>query len=312
MPPGAWTALTECPLCGGQELKLFRMASDAHYRIPGCYRIDECRQCALVFLNPQPDCASLMALYPKDSYYAYHDHSIKPPALKRLLSRWLLNIETKDPIFSAPGKFLDVGCGSGAYLNKMRASGWETFGVEVSQAAAETGQKLKLNIFNGTLTEAAFPEASFDYIRLNHSLEHILDPNETIAEIRRILKPSGKLMIGVPNIASATFRIFDLWWYYLAPPIHIFHYTPATLSLLLEKHGLIPERVEYNSNYHGLLEGFQIMLNRGTSHTADEGWLANSRILRVLAHRAAKVFDLLKVGDCMEITARPRGTSCPK
>lgn len=303
---GVWSSLAECPLCAERDLVCFLTASDTHYRIAGQYQIDRCRRCGLVFLNPRPDFATLMALYPKDSYYAYHDPTLKPSPWKLAMNRWLLNVETRDPEFPVPGKVLDVGCGSGAFLGKMRAKGWEACGVEASPEAAETGSRHGLNIFAGTLVKAAFPDGTFDYVRLNHSLEHILDPNETLSEIRRILKPSGKLMIGVPNIDGATFRVFGRWWYYLAPPVHVFHYSPDTLSRLLRKHGFEPERIVYNSNYHGLLEGFQIFLNRGTLLTAGEGTLANSRVLRVLAHRAAKILDFLGIGDCIEITAHPR------
>lgn len=276
---------------------------DPHYRIAGSYKISRCRRCSLVFLNPRPDLPSLTALYPKDSYYAYQDCFDKPPALKLFLSNLLLKIETKDPVFKDPGTLLDVGCGSGVFLEKMRDVGWKTSGVEISFEAAEIGRKNGLDIFRGTLHEASYADDSFDYIRLNHSLEHILDPNETLREIHRILKPSGKLLIGVPNIGGLSFRIFGPWWYYLCPPVHVFHYTPETLSRLLEMNGFLPKKITYNSNYHGLLEGIQILLNRGTARTADQGWVANSRLLRIIAHRMAKFLDLLRTGDCMEIIA---------
>lgn len=304
---GHWSPFGRCALCGKDDFEDLFTASDPHYRIPGRFKLVRCRGCSLVFLNPRPDLPALQALYPEDTYYAHQNCFVKPPAFKTFLRSLFLRIDTKDPPFSAPGALLDVGCGSGAFMNKMRAAGWRVRGVEISPQAVEIGRRQGgLDIFCGTVREAAYPDESFDYIRLNHCLEHILDPNESLQEIRRILKPSGKLLIGVPNIDGMTFRVFGPWWYYLCPPIHIFHYTPKTLSSLLEKNGFIPEKITYNSNYHGLLEGLQIFINRGTSRTAGEGWAANSRVLRILAHRLAKIADAFKAGDCIEIVALKR------
>ena len=312
--PGHWTPLARCVLCGGGDFENLFAARDPHYGIPGSFGIARCRSCSLVCLNPMPDAATLMRLYPEDSYYSYQDCFQKPSGLKAWLAHLLLETGTKDPYFEAPGIMLDIGCGSGWFINEMRSKGWAVYGIgkgggrvkiEINAGAAELGRsKAGLDIRPCTLLQASFPADHFDYIRSNHSFEHIPDPNETLAEARRILKPSGLLLIGVPNIAGWIPRLFGKYWYYLGAPVHTFNYSAETLCALLRKNGFHIERVVHNSKYHGVLGSIQILLNRGTGKASHEGWLINTRILRIISQALAKTMDIFRRGDCIEVWAR--------
>ncbi|HWR36309.1 MAG TPA: class I SAM-dependent methyltransferase [Clostridia bacterium] len=247
----------------------------------------------------------LASLYPQN-YYAYQDLSRRASRYWEILKSLLgMRTGTKDPNFSSPGRILDVGCGTGWFLANMRARGWDTYGVEISSEAARIGrQTAELNIKAGTIFDAGFAPNFFDYVRSNHSFEHMSRPNETLKELHRILKPSGKLLIGVPNIEGANARFFRHHWWYLCAPVHTFHYSPRTLSQLLSKHGFAVEKVTYNSDYSGLLGSFQIWLNRNSKRTAEQGWAYNNKFLRFGAQRIARAFDLFGLGDVIEITAR--------
>ncbi len=242
-------------------------------------------------------------MYPAD-YYAYQD--------KFQVSKWRqfakkvlgYHIGTKDPGFPSPGRVLDIGCGSGWWLEGMRAQGWETFGVEISEQAAALGRISKgLQIFAGTLEDASFDEQSFDFVRANHSLEHISCPNETLDMVHRILKPEGKFMVGVPNVNSFNARLFGEYWWHLCAPVHTFSYSVKTLSHLLDKHGFRVERVKFNSDYFGILGSFQIWLNRNTKKKSMQGFFVNNYPLRLLCQWMANLTDLFGCGDMIEITA---------
>jgi SAM-dependent methyltransferase len=186
----------------------------------------------------------------------------------------------------------------------MRDQGWRVDGVEISQAAAEVGRNMaNLNIFSGGLTDARFPSNHFDYIRANHSFEHMCDPNETLNEIYRILKPGGRLLIGVPNQESLNSAVFGPYWWYRGAPVHPFTYSPSTLSRFLVKHGFNVNRVNYNSDYSGILGSLQIWANRNNGRRSTEGFLINSAPLKVICHWLAKIIDRLRVGDAIEIIA---------
>lgn len=292
-----------CPLCESSNIIQKYKAKDRHYGILGEYEIDTCNSCKLVFLNPMPTNEYLSSLYP-ETYYSYQDFFSDKKGISALLSKIFVNLDTKDPKFRQAGKMLDIGCGSGKFIYKMREKGWDVFGVEISKNAADLGRMAaNLNIFSGELTHANFPDEYFDYIRLNHSFEHINNPHETLAEIRRILKKDGKLMIGVPNINSLNALIFKQYWYYLGAPVHTFNYSNKTLPLLLEKHGFKNIHVNYNSNYGGLLGSIQIYLNRNSKKITDDGLLFNSKLMRVIAHQTANIFDFFRLGDAIEVYA---------
>jgi SAM-dependent methyltransferase len=295
--------LRQCPLCQGEQHEEILLAQDRHYGIPGVYRIVRCVGCSLVFLNPMYSDEELSKLYPED-YYAYGDHFGSNPS-KDLVKRILrYRLETKDPTFSVPGRMLDLGCGAGWFLYGMREAGWETYGVEISSAAAELGRKTAgLDIFPGTLDRANFPSEWFDYVRSNHSFEHISCPGETLDEIHRILKPEGKVLIGVPNVDSLNAKIFGQHWWYLGAPVHTFTYSGKTLSAFLAKHGFAVEKITYNSNFAGILGSFQIWLNRRNGRKSLEGIPINNSLLRLLCHWAARFIDLWRLGDAIEITA---------
>jgi len=295
--------LRSCPLCGKEEFGLSFLARDRHYGISGLYRIVRCAHCSLMFLNPMLSDEELCALYPSD-YYAYQDnsHFARWKEIAKMLVRF--RIKTRDPEFAVPGRILDLGCGTGWYLRDMRAQGWDVYGVEINSAAAELGRTgAGLNIFAGTLRQASFPSDFFDYVRANHSFEHISCPGETLDEIRRILRPEGRLLIGVPNVAGLNARIFRQYWWYLGAPVHPFTYSARTLSQLLNKHSFAVERVVFNSDYSGILGSTQIWLNRKNGRKSTEGALITNPIFKIVCQWAAKFGDLFHLGDAIEITA---------
>jgi SAM-dependent methyltransferase len=186
----------------------------------------------------------------------------------------------------------------------MRDKGWDAYGVEINSAAAEMGRKLVgPNILGCALRQASFPSNFFDYVRANHSFEHISCPNDTLDEIWRIMRPSARLLIGVPNVAALNARIFKEHWWYLGAPVHPFTYSVETLRQLLEKHRFQIVKVTYNSDYSGILGSAQIWANRKNGRGSTEGALINNPVLQVFSHWAAKCVDLFKAGDAIEIIA---------
>jgi SAM-dependent methyltransferase len=298
--------ISECALCGGRDFAFVLRAKDFHYGNPGLYELAQCRACSLCFLDPMYNDAEVAAFYPKN-YYSFTDQFGKEesPAYTRLVRAilGLREFRTHDPQFDKPGRVLDVGCGTGWFISQMRDLGWEVMGVEPNEAAAAYGKaKSSLNIFAGTLLEAALPPSSFDYVRLNHSFEHMSDPNRVLDEIHRILAPHGKLMIGVPNRASLNARLFGPYWYHLALPLHAYHYSTKTLVQMLKKHGFASERVIFNTHNAGIQGSTQFFLNRKTQPPRGDGRVMNSRIATALSVWIARLENVFRIGDQIEVT----------
>ena len=301
-----------CPLCQGTSAPYLLDTCDLHYGIEGRWNYERCESCRVVFLNPAPTALFLSSAY-DDSYYSYQSFSL-PPAWKVWARRALAYDpgSTGDPKFAKAGRILDIGCGSGEFLFKMKCAGWETHGVEVSAKAAESGNRSHdLNIQVGTLASVQFSPGYFDYIRLNHSFEHILDPHDTLALIHRYLAPEGRLFIGVPNADGLQARAFGKFWWNLGPPVHPFNYSRHTLSWLLGLHGFEVLSYRTNSNFAGILGSLQMAVNYRRGVRRDTGRVLSNPVGKVLAHWSAKISDLFSAGDCLEITARKRFERAP-
>jgi SAM-dependent methyltransferase len=307
-----WRQILACPLCEGRELRTVVWARDRHYGNPGSFATARCERCGLQFLNPMPTDGFLSTAYP-DDYYAHtpiipkSQKARRVKKLKRLL-RYLLYYRanwTGDPQFKTPGAVLDIGSGAGTFLAMMREKGWRVCGVEPDLRSAERGREEGMEIFGGTIDAAHYPPESFDYVRSNHSFEHITNPREVLREVRRIIKPNGYLFIGVPNICGLMARVWGTYWWYLGAPVHTFGYCPATLGMLLEQEGFRVERVSFNSSYAGIFGSLQVYLYRNSGTRSEEGWMIRNQGLRVIGYWLARVTDILKVGDCMEVIARP-------
>jgi len=217
-----------------------------------------------------------------------------------------LQIHTHNPKFNMTGDFLDIGCGNGAYLQVMANRGWNVWGVEPSRAGAFAAKTVGFDVYHGTLLEANYSSSSFDYVRCNHSFEHVPNPVDVLHEIHRILRPGGKLFIGIPNVGSMSFRIFGRYWWYLCAPVHTYNYSDKVITRLLHKSGFQINKVHYNADFWGLLGSLQIFVNRNTGQKADDGWLIRNRLLRIITSLIEKCIDIVRMGDVIEIICEKR------
>jgi SAM-dependent methyltransferase len=135
------------------------------------------------------------------------------------------------------GQILDVGTGTGFFLNEMKVNGWQVTGTEKSSNARDFAKK-EFNLEN-LPSEKLFSlkDNSFDVITLWHVLEHIHLLNENMETFARLLKNDGKLIIAVPNHDSADAKHYKEFWAAYDVPRHIWHFAPKQMQLLGEKHG---------------------------------------------------------------------------
>ena len=101
------------------------------------------------------------------------------------------------------GRMLDYGCGLGYLLRTMERT-WETYGVDVSHyaiaRAKENATRTKFKLLKGN--QIPFPDNFFDVVTAFDVLEHIPQPADALAELSRVSRPGGILVISVPNLAS--------------------------------------------------------------------------------------------------------------
>jgi SAM-dependent methyltransferase len=230
--------LAECPVCGaptaGAACVLEAVETYEGGRFPT--RLVQCG-CGHVFSNPQPSWDELKSFY-DDDYHCFAEH---PPDAARV-ERWIAarydGRRFNHAAVVPGGRFLDVGCGTGDMVAAMQRLGMEAEGVEPSRFAAEQARAAGLAVFCGTLHEAGFAGERFDSVSMIHVLEHTPDPVAVLRECRRILKPGGELVVGVPNFASLAFAVVGRSWVGLQLPTHLQHFRPASIVCAAERAGL--------------------------------------------------------------------------
>ena len=290
-----------CPVCGAPGSARKFSTRDPHYGIPGEWWIRECPDCESFFLENPPSEVELEALYPK-SYYAYS--IVRSSPVKTFLQRVLFyDKATREPHFERPGSMLDFGSGAGEFLLSMQAAGWQCAGVEISAAARDVARANGLDVRPALLGAHGFEPGRFDYVRANHSLEHVMHPDETLRLMFQLLKPGGTLFIGVPTNSSESARIFGTSWWGLTAPLHTFVPSKRGMKQLVERTGFTVTRLSTNGDYTSTAGSLQIALNRGTSRKSNEGILFILRPLLLAGHWLARIQDLRGVGDKLELIA---------
>lgn len=181
---------------------------------------------------PQPNLKDLGKYYESEDYISHTDnrrslfekayHFIKNIALKNKLKL----INSNQP---HKGKLLDIGAGTGDFLFVAKKDGWQTVGVEPSEKAQFIAKGKGVSFVD---TTNILENNSFDVITMWHVLEHIPDLEKQIIELKRLLKPSGTLIIAVPNFKSFDAKHYGKFWAAYDVPIHFWHFSKNAIKLL--------------------------------------------------------------------------------
>lgn len=141
-----------------------------------------------------------------------------------------------------PGRWLDVGCSSGAFVRGARAKGIDASGIELAGPAVASAKSNGLPVEQSRIEDHA-TDQPYDVVTAFDVLEHVQDPTSFLQNAKRLLLPNGKIALTVPNIASVTCRLMGRYWYFYIPDGHLYYFTPATLKSLLEANGFEVERI---------------------------------------------------------------------
>lgn len=254
-----------CPVSGEAGKVKIASATDAFFGTEGNWRYRANARTGHLWLDPRPADDDVGALY--SEYYTHAEcapqatstwQQAQALALSRRLgypypseSRLAARVVSRLPSvadaaeltvmrvpFSQVGTLLDVGCGSGEFLQRMRDTGWRVLGTEPDpNAAARLQDRLGFRVFSNVGEVEAQPER-FDLITLSHVIEHVPDPLATLRQLARLLKPGGRLVITTPNAKGFGASLFGRFWRGLEPPRHFNVFTPESLSEALVGAGL--------------------------------------------------------------------------
>jgi SAM-dependent methyltransferase len=155
------------------------------------------------------------------------------PPLKEILDGTVMSLRPKNG-----GRLLDIGCGDGSFLIRMRSIGWQVAGIEPNPAAAQVARdRHGLEVSVGNIEEVDLPETAYDAITMGHVIEHVHEPIRVLESIGAALKPGGVLSIRTPNLDSLGHGRFRDMWMHMDPPRHLRLFIPSTLSTCVERAG---------------------------------------------------------------------------
>ena len=205
-------------------------------------------------------------------------------------------------------KLLDVGCGSGKFLDKIRQeTGCKVQGLDISrQAVKYANENYGIDVFCGNITEAPFAAESFDIITAWWYLEHIPNPSLVLQTMHRFLKTNGHCIIGIPNIESFNGKFFKDKWYHLDCPRHLFLYSPNTISSFLKKAGFDVEKIVYDKAARGLFHSCRYYFGKENVSLRNRGHIPGSSIIKKLMLPFTLFLSLIKKSDTMVIYAVKR------
>lgn len=208
-----------------------------------------CKSCRLIFTNPQPP-STLYTEINKGKYDSKEEEKSYLGISKQIYKRAEKYVERVQK-HKKNGKYLDIGCSYGIYLQAAKKAGFETYGVEVaSKAVRYANTRLGLKVKQGTIEETRFASNNFDVITLYDVLEHIPNMKKFLKEVNKILKFGGLLVIQCPNIESFAFKMLGQDWNWLLVPNHLWHFSLQSMVQVLEDNGfIINSNITWDSSY---------------------------------------------------------------
>lgn len=221
----------------------------------------QCQVCGFVFTNPVPEESKSSYYYRSDRYISHTDSYRKQwvTRLYHIARQYMLRQKYKyiQRYVSEPDTMLDIGCGTGYFMQYMKQRGWRVKGIEPDERASSFAQSsFGLEVYPPSyFLSDLFNNESFRVITLWHVLEHLYDPPVYLQKIHSLLCQDGYLFVAVPNVRSYDAWYFGQYWAAYDVPRHLWHFSPDTLQRFLSSHGF-----EWISSYRLPLDVFYVSL----------------------------------------------------
>ena len=240
-----------CHLCGADDAETVTVVPK-DYEYEGIlddglthrrFRIVRCRGCGLVYLNPRPSLEAVLPYYP-DEYCCFAQFPPKN-AIMKAIYRVMAVLKTRRLLPRLPddGVVLDYGCGTGHWLvalHERAKPGQRFIGIDASERAVKQleGTGVEGHVGDDALLGTAVPAGSVDLILLDHVIEHVPEPRDTLARLASVLKPGGEIHGVTPNVDAWDARLFGPKWVGWHVPRHFFLFDHESFTRLAEDAGL--------------------------------------------------------------------------
>lgn len=292
-----------CDLCSSDDCEFLFEAVDRLFGCKGTFTYVRCRQCGLVYMNPQVSQQDIAQFYPAN--YKPHQTKTAPCVVspRKLIKNCHISL-LRDNL-DRQKKLLDVGCGNGSFLYQIhQLTQCQVYGLDISEAAAEAAREsYGLNIFTGTVFESPFEEGDFDIVTAWHYLEHVHNPSDVLKAISGLLKAGGQFIMNTPDFGTINSRLFRDKWYYLDCPRHLHLFNRKTIKVLMAKNGFDVVRIINRRSSKGLLGSLQYYFYGDNYKDMHHNRIRKSLPIKLTASFISRVTSLLGHGDVMIVVA---------
>ena len=211
-----------CPSCDGTDFRVLQVPNDGP-------TLHVCNGCGM-YINA----GAVQGGHIEETYDGDYQEALYGKSARRKLrdSRRRLRIIEA---LRGSGAFLDIGCSLGYFVQAARDNGWDAHGVDVSEYAVKSCRDRGLEVIVGDMQHLDFPDATFDVVNLRHVLEHDVDLWRSLAEIRRVLKPEGLLILEVPCVECLQVRQKQERYIKFWHPYHYYWFSRRSVRNILTR-----------------------------------------------------------------------------
>ena len=189
----------------------------------------------MLVTTPQPDAENLFKYYDSDDYISHTDSKRSLfEKVYQLIKQYSLHKKLRiiNRFSPTKGTLLDVGAGTGDFLQCSKKGGWQIQGVEPNIKARKLADEKGVHLLDD-IDEVT--NQKFDVITLWHVLEHIPNLESYIIKLKGLLKDNGILVIAVPNYKSYDAKYYKEFWAAYDVPRHLWHFSIKSIKLLFSK-----------------------------------------------------------------------------
>ncbi|MGV3630513.1 MAG: methyltransferase domain-containing protein [Bacteroidota bacterium] len=262
------------------------------------FTIQECGSCGFHFTNPRPSIDHIGDYYKSEDYIS---HSSSNKGLINKLYNRVRNYTLKKKVrlvrsLASGNALLDIGAGTGHFLNACKQDGFSVEGLEPDQDAvrfARTNFSIELKQLDEL---QRIPEASKDVITMWHVLEHVYYLQQDFKRISEVLKETGVLVIAVPNMESYDAKLYQQFWAAYDVPRHLYHFGKKDIQSLALQHGLELTKVlpmKFDSFYVSMLS--EKYKNGSIIRAFWNGWISNLKSSR--GGHSSQIYVLKKLNN---------------
>lgn len=245
--------LYTCPVCKSSKIESFLSSKD-FFLTQEIFSIAKCQNCELKFTNPRPLEERIPKYYESTDYIS---HSDMPKSLLDRLYYLIRDYAVSSKVslvkkYARTGNVLDVGCGTGQFLNELNKKDFQVTGVEPNPSARKIAQdKFGLTVFEEKKIND-LPAESFQIISLWHVLEHVSDLHSRLLQLKKLLSQDGAIIVAVPNPDSWDANHYKQYWAAYDLPRHLYHFNSSAIQKLFGEKGfrLVDKKPMYFDSFY--------------------------------------------------------------